>query len=81
MTVVRIRLPELEYELLRRRARSEHRPIRDVVREAIRVHALTDTIDPFEPIFASSPIRGPPEAGIGRRNMSTGCSTHRHDLH
>lgn len=51
MTVVQTRLPELEYELLRRRARSEHRPIQDVVREAIRAHVLEDSVDPSEPIF------------------------------
>jgi len=51
MTVVQTRLPEMEYELLRKRARSERRPIQDVVREAIRAHILTDTIDPAEPIF------------------------------
>ncbi len=51
MTVVQTRLPELEYELLRRRARSEHRPIQDIVRQAIRDHILNDTVDPTEPIF------------------------------
>ncbi len=51
MTVVQTRLPELEYELLRKRARSEHRPIQEVVREAIRAHVLTDAVDPSEPIF------------------------------
>lgn len=51
MTVVQTRLPELEYELLRKRARSEHRPIQDVVREAIRAHVLVDRVDPHDPIF------------------------------
>ena len=51
MTVVQTRLPELEYELLRRRARSEHRPIQEVVREAIRAHVFEDTVNPSEPIF------------------------------
>ena len=51
MTVVQTRLPEMEYELLRKRARSEHRPIQEVVREAIRAHVLTDAVDPTEPIF------------------------------
>lgn len=51
MTVVQTRLPELEYELLRKRARSEHRPIQDVVRAAIRAHVLDDRVDPAEPIF------------------------------
>ncbi len=51
MTIVQTRLPELEYELLRRRARSERRPIQDVVRSAIRAHVLNDTVDASEPIF------------------------------
>lgn len=51
MTVVQTRLPELEYDLLRKRARAEHRPIQDVVRDAIRAHVLADTVDPSEPIF------------------------------
>jgi hypothetical protein len=51
MTVVQTRLPELEYDLLRKRARAEHRPIQDVVRDAIRAHVLTDSVDPSEPIF------------------------------
>lgn len=51
MTVVQTRLPELEYDLLRRRARSEHRPIQDVVRDAIRAHVLADTVDSSDPIF------------------------------
>ena len=51
MTVVQTRLPELEYELLRKRARAEHRPIQEVVRDAIRAHVLTDAVDPREPIF------------------------------
>lgn len=51
MTVVQTRLPELEYELLRKRARSERRPIQDVVRAAIRAHVLDDTVNPSEPIF------------------------------
>jgi hypothetical protein len=51
MTVVQTRLPELEYELLRKRARSERRPIQDVVREAIRAHVFDDTVNPSDPIF------------------------------
>lgn len=58
MTVVQTRLPELEYELLRKRARAEHRPIQDVVREAIRAHVLTDSVDSNEPIFRELASRG-----------------------
>ncbi len=51
MTVVQTRLPELEYELLRKRARSEHLPIQEVVRAAVRAYVFEDTVDPSEPIF------------------------------
>ena len=51
MTVVQARLTEVEYELLRRRARSEHRPIQEIVRAAIRAHVFVDTVDPNDPIF------------------------------
>ncbi len=67
MTVVQTRLPDLEYELLRRRARSEHRPIQDVVREAIRHHVLSDTVDPTDPIFRDL---GGPRARRGRDRTS-----------
>ncbi len=58
MTVVQTRLPELEYELLRKRARAEHRPIQEVVREAIRAHVLTDAVNAGEPIFRELAPRG-----------------------
>jgi len=51
MTIVQTRLPEVEYELLRKRARAERRPIQEIVREAIRAHVLADTVDPSEPIL------------------------------
>lgn len=51
MTVVQTRLPEFEYELLRQRARETHRPMQEVVREAIRAHVFADKVDPSEPIF------------------------------
>ncbi len=68
MTVVQTQLPELEYELLRQRARSEHRPIQDVVRAAIRAHVLDDRVNPSDPIFrelAHQP--GPPGQGLHGR--------------
>ena len=55
MTVVQARLPELEYELLRRKARSEGRAIQDVVREAIRSHVMPDSVNPKDPIFVALP--------------------------
>lgn len=58
MTVVQTRLPELEYDLLRKRARAEHRPIQDVVREAIRAHVLTDSVNRNDPIFRELAPRG-----------------------
>ncbi|MCI4347344.1 MAG: hypothetical protein L3J97_01830 [Thermoplasmata archaeon] len=58
MTVVQTRLPELEYELLRKRARTAHRPIQDIVREAIRMHVLADEVNPEDPIFRELAPRG-----------------------
>lgn len=58
MTIVQARLPDLEYELLRRRARTEHRPIQEVVREAIRLHVMADVVDPDDPIFQELAPRG-----------------------
>jgi hypothetical protein len=51
MKVVRTRLSEHEYELLRGRAQSEHRPLQDVVRDAIRKHVIADEVDPTDPMF------------------------------
>jgi hypothetical protein len=51
MIVVQTRLPELEYDLLRKKARAERRPIHEVVREAIRLYVFSDEVDPNHPIF------------------------------
>lgn len=59
MTVVQTKLPELEYDLLRRRARTEKRPIQEVVRDAIRSHVMPDVVDPNDPIFRAFASRRP----------------------
>jgi hypothetical protein len=65
MTVVQTLLPEFEHELLRKRARAEHRPIQDVVREAIRRHVIAEMVDPNEPTFRTFP-HGRPTRGRDR---------------
>jgi hypothetical protein len=57
MTIVQTQLPELEYDLLRKRARSEGRPLQEVVRDAIRSHVMADVVNPDEPIFTAFPPR------------------------
>jgi hypothetical protein len=58
MTVVQTRLPEVEYDLLRKRARADSRPIQDIVRDAIRAPVLTEVVDPNEPIYRELAPRG-----------------------
>ena len=65
MTIVQTRLPDLEYDLLRKRARAEKRPIQEVVREAIRLHVMADVVDPQDPIFQAFASERP-RKGTGR---------------
>lgn len=56
MPLAQAQVPESEYDLLRRRARAEGKPIKTVVREALRSPLLPDTIDPSDPIFRMFPL-------------------------
>ncbi len=57
MPLVQAQVPEAEYELLRHRARSEGKPIKVIVREALRAHLLPDRVDPDDPIFHLFPLQ------------------------
>ena len=57
MPLVQAQVPESEYDLLKRRARAEGKPIKTVVREALRSHLLPDTIDPSDPVFQMFPLQ------------------------
>lgn len=57
MPLVQTVVPESEYDLLRQRARKENKPMKAVIREALRAHLVPDTVDPQDPIFHSLPIQ------------------------
>lgn len=57
MPLVQTQVPEVEYDVLKRRARAEGKPIKTVVREALRAHLFPDTVDPDDPVFRMFPLR------------------------
>jgi hypothetical protein len=57
MPLVQAQVPESEYDLLKRRAHAEGKPIKAVVREALRAHLIPDTVDPADPIFHLFPLQ------------------------
>jgi hypothetical protein len=57
MPLVQAQLPQSEYDLLRRRAQAEGKPLKSVIREALRAHLLPDTIEPTDPIFRIFPLQ------------------------
>ncbi|MGC2289153.1 MAG: ribbon-helix-helix protein, CopG family [Thermoplasmata archaeon] len=50
-------VPESEYDLLRQRARKEGKPLKAVIREALRAHLVPDTVNPDDPIFHMFPLQ------------------------
>lgn len=62
MPLVQTVVPESEYDLLRQRARKEGKPMKAVIREALRAHLVPDAVNPDDPIFHIFPLqkrRGP----------------------
>jgi hypothetical protein len=62
MKLIQTRVPEAEYELLRRRAKAEGKTMQEWIRAAIRGRLLPDEVDPSDPIFSAFPLvrgRGP----------------------
>jgi hypothetical protein len=57
MPLVQTVVPDSEYDLLRQRARKEHKPMKAVIREALRAHLVPDTVDAKDPIFHAFPIQ------------------------
>ena len=57
MPLVQAVVPESEYDLLRQRARKEGKPMKAVIREALRAHLVPDTVDPDDPIFHLFPLQ------------------------
>ncbi len=56
MKLVQARIPEAEFELLRRQAKSERTTMQEWVRRAIRERLLPDEVDPSDPIFSAFPL-------------------------
>jgi Ribbon-helix-helix protein, copG family len=57
MPLVQTIVPESEYNLLRQRARKEGKPMKAVIREALRAHLVPDLVDPADPIFRAFPLQ------------------------
>ncbi|HEV2317734.1 MAG TPA: hypothetical protein VGV89_09210 [Thermoplasmata archaeon] len=57
MPLVQAQVPQTEYDLLKRRARAEAKPMKAVIREALRAHLVPDTVDPQDPIFQAFPLQ------------------------
>jgi len=67
MPLVQTILPEAEYDLLKRRARSEGKPMKAVLREALRAHLMPDRVDPNDPVFHMFPL----QVKKGRRHWAS----------
>jgi hypothetical protein len=56
MKLIQTRVPEAEYDLLRRRARGEGKTMQDWIRAAIRAQLLPEKVDATDPIFTAFPL-------------------------
>jgi len=70
MKLIQTRVPEAEYELLRRKARAEGKTMQEWIRGAIRSRLLPDVVDPADPLFSGFPlVRGKgPKVDIAERH-------------
>ena len=70
MKLIQTRVPEAEYELLRRRARAEGKTLQEWIRGAIRSRLLPDEVDPRDPLFSGFPlVRGKgPRVDVAERH-------------
>jgi hypothetical protein len=62
MKLIQTRIPEAEYDLLRREAKAEGKTMQEWIRAAIRNRLLPDEVDPDDPLFRAFPLvrgRGP----------------------
>jgi hypothetical protein len=57
MPLVQTIVPESEYDMLRQRARKEGKPMKEVLREALRAHLVPDTVNPDDPVFHIFPLQ------------------------
>lgn len=56
MKLVQTAIPDDEYRLLRERANKEGKSMKEVAREALRLHLLPDRVNPEDPIFHAFPL-------------------------
>jgi hypothetical protein len=71
MKLIQTRIPEAEYDLLRRRARADGKTMQDWIRSAIRTKLLPDDVDPKDPLFTGFPL-------VRRKGAKSDVAT-RHD--
>jgi hypothetical protein len=57
MPLVQTQVPQAEYDLLRRRARTEGKTLKVVIREALRAHLMPDKVDSEDPVFHMFPLQ------------------------
>ena len=70
MKLVQARIPEVDFRLLRRRAKKSGKTIQAVVREALRGHLLAEDVDPKDRLWAAFPL------GRGRGGRRTDAERH-----
>lgn len=70
MKLVQTRIPEAEYELLRRKARGEGRTTQEWIRAAIRAQPLPDEVELRDALFSAFPlVRGKgPKTNVAERH-------------
>jgi hypothetical protein len=70
MKLIQIRISEIEYELLRRRALAEGRTMQAWLRSAIRARLLPDELDAADPLFSGFPVvqRKGPKVDVAKRH-------------
>jgi Ribbon-helix-helix protein, copG family len=56
MKLIQTRVPEAEYDLLRRKAKAEGKTMQEWIRAAIRNRLLPDEVDSADPIFGAFPL-------------------------
>lgn len=70
MKLIQTRVPEVEYDLLRRRAKSEGKTMPEWIRAAIRSRLLPEEIDPEDALFRAFPLvrRKGPKVDVAERH-------------
>ena len=71
MKLVQARIPEAEYDLLRREARRTGKSLQDIICEALRARLLEDAVNPDDPLLGAFPLfrsRDGRKARISERN-------------